>query len=259
MVGTTFGRTCRSTTRRWPSPMARAASTYGCCATAMVAPRITRELVGGGDDGESEDDVEQAGPEDRHDREDDDEVGERHPRVDDALHDEVVRPAEVAARDADRGREQGAEGDGREAHGDRDAGAVDDAAPEVAAEVVGAEPVGERSAASCARRGSSRRSRRARSVGEGGHDAAWRRRSGRPARRAACAARTGRRARRPRLGARRRARARAGRRHPVAEPGERVAGAVSRSRQARPLPARLGPPSTGSGGRGGHRARPRPG
>ena len=45
MVGTTFGRTCRRTTRRCPAPTARAASTWGCCATVMVAPRITRELV----------------------------------------------------------------------------------------------------------------------------------------------------------------------------------------------------------------------
>ena len=81
------------------------------------------------------------GPQHRHHREDDHEVRERHPRVDDALHDEIVGAAEVAAGDADGRGHQGGQEDRREPDGDRHAGAVDDPAPEVAAEVVGAEPV----------------------------------------------------------------------------------------------------------------------
>jgi len=45
IVGMTLGRMWRTITRRCGHPVAYAASTYVCPATARVAPRITRELV----------------------------------------------------------------------------------------------------------------------------------------------------------------------------------------------------------------------
>jgi hypothetical protein len=89
---------------------------------------------------QGQDEVQEPRPEHRHERQDDDQVGERHPGVDDALHDDVVGPADIGARDAHGRGDQGAEDDRRKAHRHRDARAVDDAAPHVAREVVGAHP-----------------------------------------------------------------------------------------------------------------------
>src|SRR5438128_2579720 len=96
----------------------------------------------GDEDGERDHEVEKPGAEDGHDREDDHQIREGQPRVDEPLDHEVVGPAEVAARHADHRREEDREADRRKAHRDRHACAVDDAAPHVAGEVIRAEPVG---------------------------------------------------------------------------------------------------------------------
>ncbi len=114
MVATTFGRMCRTMIRVWPQPMARAASTKECWATAMVVPRITRELVAVMISDEREDHVQQTRSQDRHHRQDDDQVGKRQPGVDHPLDDQVVVSAEIAAGYAERGGHQGGQADGQE-------------------------------------------------------------------------------------------------------------------------------------------------
>src|SRR5262249_39259830 len=90
---------------------------------------------GGGYDGGGEDEVQPGGAQHGHHRENDDEVGEREPRVDHPLQREIPHTTEVRARHADGGGDHDGQRDGGESHRDRHARAVHDAAPHVAAEV----------------------------------------------------------------------------------------------------------------------------
>ena len=82
----------------------------------------------------------ETGSEQRHERDGEQDRGDRHEPVHQA-HDDPVERAHVAGDEAD----DEADGDADRGHGDadeeRDAAAVDDAAVDVAAEAVGAHPV----------------------------------------------------------------------------------------------------------------------
>ena len=105
---------------------------------------------GAADDAAAADAVEQArectitgpmpGPDHRHHDDQDDQVGEAHPGVDEALHDHVELAAEIARDDADEDRDHGGERRRGEADDHRELRAVEAAREHVAAEIVGAQP-----------------------------------------------------------------------------------------------------------------------
>ena len=97
-------------------------------------------VVRGHEHGERQDQVQESRPEHGHERQDDDQIREGHPGIDDALDGHVVGPADVGARHPDGHRHHGGQRDGEEAHGHRHARPVHDAAPEIAGEVVRSEP-----------------------------------------------------------------------------------------------------------------------
>lgn len=88
---------------------------------------------------ERHDDLRHAGADDRHDHDQDDQVGEAHPRIDEALQHEVELAAEIARDDAEEDRDDRGDASGTEADDDRELGAVEAAREHVAAEIVGAE------------------------------------------------------------------------------------------------------------------------
>src|SRR5581483_11066460 len=91
-----------------------------------------------------DDDLRHAGPDHRHDDDEDDEIGEALPGVDEALRDEVDLAAEIAGDDTDDDRDQRGEARRTEADDDGKLGAVYATREHVAAEVVGAERIGPR-------------------------------------------------------------------------------------------------------------------
>jgi hypothetical protein len=76
----------------------------------------------------------------RHHDDQDDEVGEAHPGIDEALHDHVELAAEIARNDADQDRDHGRERRRGKADDHRQLRAVEAAREHVAAEIVGAQP-----------------------------------------------------------------------------------------------------------------------
>ena len=81
-----------------------------------------------------------AGTDHRHHHDQDDEVGEAHPGIDEALHDHVELAAEITRHDADQDRYDSGERRGAEADDHRELRAVEAAREHVAAEIVGAQP-----------------------------------------------------------------------------------------------------------------------
>ena len=86
------------------------------------------------------DDRQHAGADDRDDHDQDDEVGEAHPGIDEALHDHVELAAEIAVTMPMKIEITVASAGGGEADDHREPRAVEEAREDVAAEIVGAEP-----------------------------------------------------------------------------------------------------------------------
>ena len=136
-----LGRTWNARIRRWLWPIARAASRKGSAMSASTCPRTSRVYVGNRHDADRDHHVLEPGAHDG-----DDHDGEQHARkgeehVDQALGEEVERPADVAGEEPEGHADQETDGDGDEADTEREAGAPDDPGQHVPSELVGPEPV----------------------------------------------------------------------------------------------------------------------
>ena len=131
--GITLGRMWRHRMRGVEAPIDCAACTYMFSRTETTAERMMREPAMPSSEAERDDDLRHAGADHRDHDDQDDEVGEALPGIDEALNEEVDLAADVAADDADEDRDERGNTGGAEADDDGQLGAVDAAREHVAA------------------------------------------------------------------------------------------------------------------------------
>ena len=90
---------------------------------------------------EDDDDLPQPAPDDRHDRQQQQQAGERHPGVHEALHHQVDLAAQEAGGGADQQRHRRVDHRCRQPHQQRQPGTDDEAAQDIAANLIGAHQV----------------------------------------------------------------------------------------------------------------------
>src|SRR5262245_40474582 len=144
MGGNTLGRMWRHRIQGVDAPIDCAACKYMLSRTDTTAGQVDPRAGNSEQQAERDDDLDHDGAKHGHYHDQDDEVGESLPGIDEALDDEVDLATDVASDDAEEHGDEGRKPRGAEADDDGKLRAVEAAREHVAAEVVGAEGISPR-------------------------------------------------------------------------------------------------------------------